>query len=182
VAGSIAVGKSTLAKQLSEALGVPFFKEKVEGNKLLEDFNGDMAKYSFALQIQLLNQRYEQQQQIVWGNKGGVQDRSIIEDAIFAKMLYESGKMQDYEYETYLALSANMFKLLKKPDLIIYLVATPEICFERKETRGRPWEKPVTLEYLTNLNEGYEVYFEAESRFTPVLRGTRVASSLLLTS
>ncbi len=39
-----------------------------------------------ARQIYLLNKRFEQHQQIIWQGKGGVQDRTIYEDSIFAKV------------------------------------------------------------------------------------------------
>jgi len=34
----------------------------------------------------LLNARFKQQQIIIWNGKGGVQDRTIYEDSIFAKV------------------------------------------------------------------------------------------------
>ena len=43
------------------------------------------------------------------------------------------------------------FKLLKdkypKPDLMIWLDASPEICLERIKKRGRESEKKISLEY-----------------------------------
>ncbi len=73
------------------------------------------AKYSFALQIFLLNKRFKQQQQIVWAGKGGVQDRTIYEDSVFAKMLRDSGKMDQRDYNTYIELFQNMSNFMKKP-------------------------------------------------------------------
>ena len=34
----------------------------------------------------LLNRRFQQHQQIIWQGKGGVQDRTIYEDSVFAKV------------------------------------------------------------------------------------------------
>lgn len=89
IAGLIGAGKTTLAKALAEVLGLPVHYEPVTDNVYLEDFYKDMKRYGFPLQIYLLNKRYRQQQQIVWEGRGGVQDRTIYEDAIFAKMLRE---------------------------------------------------------------------------------------------
>lgn len=41
----------------------------------------------------LLNRRFQQQQQIIWGGSGGVQDRTIYEDSVFARMLRNAGLM-----------------------------------------------------------------------------------------
>ena len=38
------------------------------------------------MQIYLLNARFQQHQQIIWTGKGGVQDRTIYEDSVFAKV------------------------------------------------------------------------------------------------
>lgn len=59
---------------------VPVYYEKVIDNEYLEDFYADMKKYSFQLQVYLLNIRFRQHQQIIWQGRGAVQDRSIYED------------------------------------------------------------------------------------------------------
>ena len=89
IAGLIGAGKTTLATALGKTLNLPVHFEPVSDNAYLEDFYADMSRYGFPLQIYLLNKRFRQQQQIVWEGRGGVQDRTIYEDAIFAKMLRE---------------------------------------------------------------------------------------------
>lgn len=37
-------------------------------------------------QVFLLNRRFQQHQQIIWQGRGGVQDRTIYEDSVFAKV------------------------------------------------------------------------------------------------
>jgi deoxyadenosine kinase len=77
-------------------------------NAYMAAFYKDMARYSFPLQIYLLNKRFRQHQQIIWQGKGGVQDRTIYEDSIFARMLCDSGLMDQRDYETYCELFSNM--------------------------------------------------------------------------
>jgi deoxyadenosine kinase len=55
-----------------------------------------------------LNRRFRQQQQIIWQGVGGVQDRTIYEDSVFARMLRDSGLMEDRDYRTYVDLFQNM--------------------------------------------------------------------------
>lgn len=92
----IGAGKSTLAKSLAEKLKLPVYYEPVTDNEYLQDFYGDIKKYSFAMQVYLLNRRFQQQQQIVWQGAGGVQDRTIYEDSVFARMLRNSGLMVSF--------------------------------------------------------------------------------------
>jgi deoxyadenosine kinase len=91
ISGLIGAGKTTLATALAKELNLPVYYEPVIDNEYLSDFYGDPKKYSFALQIYLLNRRFRQQQQIVWQGVGGVQDRTIYEDSVFAKMLRDAG-------------------------------------------------------------------------------------------
>jgi hypothetical protein len=90
-----------------------------------------MKKHSFALQVHLLNLRFKQQQVIIWQGRGGVQDRTIYEDMIFAKMLMEQGLLEKRDFDTYRALSENMANFMKRPNLIVHLDVTPEESLER---------------------------------------------------
>lgn len=54
---------------------MPVYYEPVADNEYLQDFYGDIKKYSFAMQVYLLNRRFQQQQQIIWAGAGGVQVR-----------------------------------------------------------------------------------------------------------
>jgi deoxyadenosine/deoxycytidine kinase len=51
-------------------------------------------------------------------NAGGIQDRSIYEDSIFAKMLRDSGLMDERDYQTYKSLFQHMSNFMKKPNII----------------------------------------------------------------
>lgn len=105
ISGLIGAGKSTLATALGRELDLPVYYEPVRDNEYLQDFYSDMKKYSFPMQIHLLTKRFEQQQQIIWAGKGGVQDRTIYEDSVFARMLCNSGHMEERDYRTYVNYS-----------------------------------------------------------------------------
>ena len=170
IAGLIGAGKTTLATALGETLGLPVYYEPVSDNVYLEDFYKDMKRYGFPLQIYLLNKRFRQQQQIVWDGRGGVQDRTIYEDAIFAKMLHDDGLMEHREYQTYLSLFNNMSNFMRKPNVIVYLDVTPEESYERIKMRSRECESSLPLEYLQKLSKAYEDFLEDISQLIPVLR------------
>lgn len=126
ISGLIGAGKTTLATSLSKVLNLPVYYEEVLDNSYLEDFYQDMRKYSFPLQIHLLNKRFRQQQQIIWQGRGGVQDRTIYEDGIFAKMLADSGLMDSRDYATYVELFNNMANFMRRPNIIVHLDVSPK--------------------------------------------------------
>jgi deoxyadenosine kinase len=181
----VTLGKSTLATKLAERLKLPVYYEPVKDNEYLADFYKDIKKYSFAMQVYLLNKRFGQQQVIIWQGQGGVQDRTIYEDSIFAKMLADSGLMDSRDYQTYLDLFQHMSNFMKKPNIIVHLDVSPEESYRRIQMRGRECEAGISLEYLRNLHRAYEEFILDISKIIPVIKvGWMVAMnpSLLLSS
>lgn len=170
IAGLIGAGKSTLATALGELTGLPVYYEPVQDNEYLADFYADTAKYAFSMQIYLLNRRFQQHQEIIWNGGGGVQDRTIYEDAIFAKTLLNLGLMDERDYRTYLALFKHMSNFMCRPNIIIYLDIKPETSMKRIQMRSRDVESGISLEYLEMLYQEYEDFIEEIGRTIPVIR------------
>lgn len=169
IAGMIGAGKSTLATALGEHLGIDVYYEPVADNEYLEDFYRDTARYSFATQIYLLNRRFQQHQEIIWTGRSAVQDRTIYEDSIFAKMLVQLGLMDERDYRTYQQLFNHMSNFMCRPNVIVYLDVKPERSMERIEQRGRAAEGGITMEYLQALYAGYREFIADISRYIPVI-------------
>jgi deoxyadenosine/deoxycytidine kinase len=162
IAGNIGTGKTTLTRMLAEHYGwMPHF-ESVADNPYLKDFYGDMARWSFPLQIYFLNHRYKTHREVGNGNASAIQDRSIYEDChIFARNLFEGGNMEERDYRNYLDLYQEMIKLLPPPDLMIYLrKSLPRLVSQIKQ-RGRDYEQNIPEDYLTCLNKYYEEWIGA---------------------
>src|SRR5690606_28190344 len=170
IAGMIGAGKSTLATALGEHLGIDAYYEPVTDNEYLADFYRDTAAHSFAMQVYLLNRRFQQHQEIIWRGRSAVQDRTIYEDSIFAKMLARTGLMAERDYRTYVELFQHMSNFMCKPSVIVYLDVSPESSFERIQRRSRSVESTIGLDYLRALHEGYTEFVSAISRVVPVIR------------
>ena len=170
ISGLIGAGKSTLATALASELNLPVYYEPVSDNAYLEDFYKDMGKWGFPMQIYLLNKRFKQQQQIVWQGQGGVQDRTIYEDAVFARMLRDSGHIDQRDFDTYTELFQSMANFMKKPNIIVHLDLTPEESLRRIKLRSRDCESSVPLEYLQALHAAYEAFISDIARVIPVIK------------
>jgi len=170
ISGLIGAGKTTLATELGKVLNLPVYYEPVVENEYLEDFYRDMKRYSFSFQIYLLNCRFRQHQQVLWNGTGGIQDRTLYEDSIFAKVLYEEGNMEEREYKTYLNLFRNMSNFMKKNTLIVHLDCKPEESLRRIKMRARGCETGITIDYLTKLYNAYEEFLAEISKVIPVIR------------
>lgn len=170
IAGMIGAGKSTLAAELGKHLGIDTYYEPVADNDYLADFYRDTARYSFAMQVYLLNRRFQQHQEIIWRGRSAVQDRTIYEDSIFAKMLARTGLMDQRDYQTYVSLFRNMSNFMCKPSVIVFLDVSPEASAERIRMRNRDIEANIELSYLAALHEGYEEFVAQISKVIPVIR------------
>lgn len=170
IAGIIGAGKSTLATALGNHLRLPIYYEPVQDNEYLADFYRDTARYAFATQIYLLNRRFQQHQEIIWRGGGGVQDRTIYEDAVFARTLVNLKLMEERDYRNYVSLFKHMSNFMCRPNVIVYLDVRPERSLERIRLRRRDVESGLTLEYLEALYAEYEVFLRDISRSVPVIR------------
>jgi deoxyadenosine/deoxycytidine kinase len=176
IEGNIGSGKSTLLANLREHFkddtNVIFLKEPVDewakikdinGTTILEKFYADQEKYSFSFQMmayvsrikvlrdtlnetQLKNRNKENNKFII------ITERSLYTDKmVFAKMLYDSGKIEDVNYQIYL----NWFDTFSGEfpvHKVIYVKADPEKCYERIAKRSREGEENIPLEYLTSCS------------------------------
>ena len=157
IAGNIGSGKTTLTRLLARQFGwTPHF-EPVDNNPYLEDYYGDMKRWSFNLQIYFLNKRFKDVVEISKSDKTIIQDRTIFEDAcIFAPNLHDMGLMSDRDFDNYTDLFNLMISLVKLPDLLIYIRSSIPTLVEHIQKRGRDYEQTMRLDYLKGLNARYE--------------------------
>lgn len=169
VAGNIGVGKSTLVSLLCQRLGWQPFYEPVAENPYLADFYRDMPAWSFHSQVFFLAHRLHIHRQVMQHPSSTIQDRSIYEDAeIFARNLFQQGRMSQRDHATYRALYTSLTEFLLPPDLLIYLRASVPTLQQRIAQRNRNYERGVDPLYLENLNQLYEAWIH-EFALCPVL-------------
>jgi deoxyadenosine/deoxycytidine kinase len=139
--------------------------ESVDENPYLEDFYGDMKRWSFHLQVYFLNSRFRQILKIKNENKDIIQDRTIYEDRfIFAANLHAMGLMSERDFTNYYSLFDLMELIVTPPDLLIYLKASIPTLVRNIHSRGRDYEKSINIDYLSNLNERYNNWIDSYNK------------------
>ncbi len=68
--------------------------------------------------------------------------------------------MSTRDFENYKSLFELISSLIKPPDLIIYLRASVPTLVSQIQKRGREYESAIRIDYLKNLNDMYEEWFE----------------------
>ncbi|CAM1340197.1 deoxynucleoside kinase [Tenacibaculum amylolyticum] len=159
IAGNIGAGKTTLTKLLAKHYNWEPHFESVDENPYLDDFYGEMERWSFNLQVYFLNSRFRQILELRRSGKTIIQDRTIYEDAhIFAPNLHAMGLMTNRDFGNYSSLFELMENLVTPPDLLIYLRADISTLVGQIHKRGRDYESSISIDYLSRLNERYEAW------------------------
>lgn len=165
--GVVGAGKTTLGRILAKELNLKLYEElsDVDTTVLLDKFYADKKRWSFTLQVHFLNKRFKMIKDI-HKHDGGILDRSIFGDRIFAEMLNEDGDMTDEEYRTYSTLLDNMLEHAQSPKILIYLKCGVDRAIERINLRNRGLESTVPRRYWERLNEKYERWYN-EYNYSP---------------
>ena len=172
ISGLIGVGKSTLIKNLCHLCSykyTPFLEptsesEGASNNPFLEDYYRDPHRWALAMQVNLLWERFKQQQEAYYRSLHGefcLLDSSIYSDMAFALVQKRDGYFTDKEFECYKNMAENVTTLCPTPDLFVYLDISPEKVVERIKKRARDCETGIPLEYLQHLQDAYIEVLEA---------------------
>ena len=157
VAGNIGSGKTTLTRMLARHYGWQPRFEAVDYNPYLEDYYKDIPRWSFALEVYFLKQRFRDLLEIARSTDTIIQDRNIYEGVyVFTANNKEQGNLSDRDFETYMELFEQMTEAVRYPQLMIYLKASLPHLVANIQKRGRDYEQTIPLEYLSGLNERYD--------------------------
>lgn len=162
IAGNIGCGKTTLTRMLAEHYGWTPKYEAVTYNPYLEDYYKDISRWSYNLETYFLAQRFKDVLEIARSKEVIVQDRTIMEGVhIFVANNKAMGNLSDRDYDTYMQLFSLMMSMVREPDLLIYLKTSVPKLVEQIQLRGRDYEKSMSIEYLTNLNNLYDKWISS---------------------
>ncbi|MBA2873203.1 deoxyguanosine kinase [Anoxybacillus calidus] len=172
VEGPIGVGKTSLAKAISEQFGYHLLKEIVDENPFLGKFYENIEEWSFQTEMFFLCNRYKQLEDIdrdfIKKQKPVVADYHILKNLIFAERT-----LKEQQYKKYLKIYDILTEDMPQPNVIIYLNASLDTLLQRIEMRGREFEKNIDPTYLKQLSTAYEqtmALFEKSNPHIPVLR------------
>lgn len=157
VEGPIGVGKTTVAKRLSERLGAELMLEDAEANPFLPRFYADPRASALPTQLFFLFQRVQQLATVQQGDlfhSVRVADWMLAKDALFAELT-----LTPAEYSLYQQVHEHVVPQPPEPDLVVYLQAPVPVLQRRIAQRGVAWESPVRAAYLERLAAAYVSFF-----------------------
>ncbi len=157
IEGAIGVGKTCLAKMLTEKLSAKLVLEKFEENPFLEDFYAEPERYAFQTQLYFLISRYRQQLEL---KQIDLFHNLLISDYMFAKdKLFAHLNLNEKELILYNLIAKLLEREIPKPDLVVFLQASTDILMDNIKKRSRTYERSMSREYIESLNQIYNEYF-----------------------
>jgi deoxyguanosine kinase len=188
IEGNIGSGKSTLLENLrnhyKDNSQVVFLREPVDewdkirdkdGHTMLSKFYENQEKYSFSFQMMAYISRLKILRDTIKLYKDEhitiITERSLFTDKyVFAKMLYDQGKIEDVCYQIYL----NWFDEFAQDFPIthtVYVNADPQICYERVHLRARKGEELIPISYLEDCHNYHDKFIANLTNDILILNG-----------
>jgi len=157
IEGVIGAGKTSLARKLAEKTNANLILEEFETNPFLAKFYDDRKRYAFQTQMFFLVNRFKQQQEL---NQDDLFSEFIVSDYIFDKdNIFAYMNLSGDELKLYEGLFPLLQRDLRKPDLVIYLQASPDRLMYNIKKRNRKIEKNIAKSYIGELSEAYNDFF-----------------------
>ncbi len=167
VEGTIGAGKTTLSTMLARDYNAELVLERFADNPFLEKFYKDPVHYAFPVEMTFLMDRYQQLRNLLTA-------RDLFTDFVLGDyfidkcLLFSKNNLSQDEFALFKKVFDTISGFLPKPDLILYLYTNPDRLLKQIAKRNRDFEKDITKEYLSDIQEKYLTYFR-ENQQIPIL-------------
>ena len=159
IEGVIGAGKTTLATMLSKTFNAKLVLETFDTNPFLPKFYENREKYAFPVELSFMAERFQQLQDHLIAPD--LFHDMVVSDYITEKsLIFAANTLPEDVFALYSKLFHIIFAQLPKPDLLVYLYASPEKLKQNIVKRGRDYEQNIELDYLSNLQDGYLEHFK----------------------
>ena len=176
IEGNIGCGKSNLMDWLMHHEKFDLIREPVrlwqdfyDVNLLQCRYYGNKKEMEFLLQLVINLSRMDQISKFGNSKRGThiLMERSIYSAYnIFVAVLFNSYLLDNLERDILMYMKdifcSGRFGDMIKPDLIIYLRATPKVCMERIQKRDRIEERKITEEYIESLHKAHDYWLRKD--------------------
>ena len=157
IEGPMGVGKTALARRLSDSLSADLVLEELDENPFLERFYRDGRSAALPAQMFFLFARVrqiEQMRQSDLFSNVRISDYLFTRDRLFAELNLDSEELLLYQQIVdKLAVEAPV------PDLVIYLQTSVDAILQRLARRNLPYDRFVERAYLERLTDAYSRFF-----------------------
>lgn len=167
VEGNIGAGKTSFCKMIHEEHQCRLILEQFDENPFLPYFYKEPDRFAFTVELFFMTERHKQIQKNLLNQD--LFHSFTFADYFFTKtLLFARKNLNEEEYRLFQKLFSVLNSTFPKPDLLVYFHRSVPILLKNIEKRGRDYEKDISGEYLTQIQNSYFEYFRNILSF-PVL-------------
>ncbi len=154
VEGCLAVGKTTMALELSKKLKADLLLEDFSKHPFLPEFYRNPSANGLETELAFSIIHYHT---IAGAARSGRFRHDLVSDFFYEKtMIFHKVTLSPRgDAKVFENLWTGLRERLPTPDLVLYLEAPTEFILKRVRMRDRAYERPVTYEYLDRVNKAY---------------------------
>jgi deoxyadenosine/deoxycytidine kinase len=152
---------------LREEFECQLILEEFADNPFLPMFYKDPERFAFTVELFFMTERHEQLERSLVNQD--LFKKFTVADYTFTKtLLFASKNLSQEKFRLFQKMFNVLNQSLPKPDIMVYFHRNVDILLQNIRKRGREYEKDITPEYLTQIQNSYFEYFRNILSF-PVL-------------
>ena len=171
IEGNIGAGKTSLAKRVAADLSAKLVLEEFADNTFLPKFYEQPERYAFPVELSFLSERFSQLKREM--NTTDLFSPVIVSDYFINKcQIFAKNNLNKDEYDLFLKMYEIVLGTCPKPDLLVYLYLGVDDLLKNIQKRGREYEKQITGEYLSNIQNQYLEFIRQHETMRILIIGT----------
>ena len=151
IEGNIGIGKTTLAKMISEHYFIDLYTEVFTENPYLEAFYKNPDKFALSTETYFLKDRFEKD--LIFWKKN--RDCVVADFCIYKCLVFAKKNLSSQDYNNYRKDFHSKLDGIKKPSLLLLLNKNTGELKKQIKKRGRYFEQEIKQNYLDKLENGY---------------------------
>jgi deoxyguanosine kinase len=132
--------------------------EEFADNPFLPLFYKDPERFAFTVELFFMTERHEQMERSLL-NQDLFREFTVADYTFIKTLLFASKNLPNEKFRLFQKMFNVLNQSLPKPELLVYFHRNVDILMHHISKRGRDYEKHITAEYLTQIQNSYFEYF-----------------------
>ncbi|MBK9735770.1 MAG: deoxynucleoside kinase [Saprospiraceae bacterium] len=158
IEGNIGAGKTTFCNLIKEEYNCRLILEEFDDNPFLPLFYKEPDRFAFTVELFFMTERHKQLQRHLL-NQDLFREFTVSDYAFVKTLLFARKNLPEDEFRLFQKMFTVLNQSFPKPDILVYFHRNVDILLKNIGGRGREYEKDITPEYLTQIQQSYFEYF-----------------------
>lgn len=132
--------------------------EEFADNPFLPLFYKEPERFAFTVELFFMTERHEQMERSLL-NQDLFREFTVADYTFVKTLLFASKNLPNEKFRLFQKMFNVLNQSLPKPELMVYFHRNVDILMNHINKRGRDYEKHITSEYLTQIQNSYFEYF-----------------------